>query len=578
MKFETFFDNFDVLAEAPNGVKKLREMILQLAVRGKLVEQDEKDESASTLIKNIKAEKERLVKEKKINNARALPTVDETKIPYNLPKVWEWVRLGDLCHDWGQKKPDVEFTYIDVSAIDKEHGIISDDVQILKPNEAPSRARKIVSKGTVIYATVRPYLLNIAVVDKEIEPEPIVSTAFAVLHPLSGVLNKYLYYYLRSKPFIAFVESEMTGVAYPAINDGKLYLGLVPLPPSNEQHRIVTKVDQLMSLCDELEACQQKKHESHTYLNSAALDRLFAARALDEFTEGWRCISDNFDLLYDVPENVGEFRKAILQLAVMGKLVVQDEKDEPAGVLLKKILAEKERLIKEKKIKKIKPLQTIESEDVPYIAPKGWEWIRLDAICNQITDGTHHTPTYTSTGVPFLSVKDISSGKIDLTNTRYISKEEHEELIKRCKPEFNDVLFTKVGTTGIAKVIDVEVDFSIFVSLSLLKFSKQFCSPYYLELVLNSPFVKAQSKKNTMGVGNKNLVLKYIENLILPLPPLAEQRRIVARINQLMSFCDKLETGLLRSQADSEKLMEAVVGRMLADGDRVEEKIIPDAE
>ncbi|GFO98083.1 type I restriction-modification system,specificity subunit S [groundwater metagenome] len=241
-------DNFDLLYDAPENVGALRQAILQLAVMGKLVAQDTNDEPASVLMEKINAEKERLIKGKKINNVRALPTIDEDEVPYNLPEGWNWVRLGDVCHDWGQKKPDVEFTYIDVSAIDKEHGIISEDVKILKPNEAPSRARKIVSKGTVIYATVRPYLLNIAIVDKEIEPEPIVSTAFAVLHPLSGVLNRYLYYYLRSKPFIAYVESEMTGMAYPAINDGKLYLGLVPLPPSNEQRRIVAKLDQLMSL------------------------------------------------------------------------------------------------------------------------------------------------------------------------------------------------------------------------------------------------------------------------------------------------------------------------------------------
>lgn len=253
MKLKTFFDNFEILASAPNGVQKLRELILQLAVMGKLVEQDERDEPADLLLDTIKMEKERLIKENKINYTRSSPKIEANEIPYEVSKKWQWVRLGDISHEWGQKKPDVEFTYIDVSSIDKERGVISDDTKILQPNEAPSRARKKVSKGTVIYATVRPYLLNIAIVDKEIKPEPIVSTAFAVLHPFSGLLNKYLYYYLRSKPFIAYVESEMTGMAYPAINDGKLYMSLVPLPPSNEQRRIVARVDQLMSLCDELE-------------------------------------------------------------------------------------------------------------------------------------------------------------------------------------------------------------------------------------------------------------------------------------------------------------------------------------
>ena len=167
------------------------------------------------------------------------------------------------------------------------------------------------------------------------------------------------------------------------------------------------------------------------------------------------------------------------------------------------------------------------------------------------------------TGVPFLSVKDISSGKIDLTNTRYISQEEHKQLIRRCKPEFEDVLLTKVGTTGIAKVVDVNAEFSIFVSLALLKFSKHFLSPYYIELVINSPLVKEQSKKNTQGVGNKNLVLKYIKNFTLPMAPSVEQKRIVAKVDQLMNLCNELEAKLIQSQNNSEKLMDAAVSQVL---------------
>ena len=277
MNLKTFFDNFGLLVDTPNGVQKLRELILQLAVQGKLVPQDPNDEPAAVLLGKIKAEKARLVKEKKIKRSRALPPIDVEQIHYDLPKGWEWVHLGDVGHDLGQKKPDMSFTYIDVSAINKEQGIVSNDVNILEPSEAPSRARKLVSKGSVIYATVRPYLLNIAIIDKQFEPEPIVSTAFAVLHPFSGILNKYLYYYLRSKPFIAYVESEMTGVAYPAINDGKLYRGLVPVPPSNEQKRIVAKVDQLMALCDDLESKLKQSQTDGEKLVGAVVAGLIGA-------------------------------------------------------------------------------------------------------------------------------------------------------------------------------------------------------------------------------------------------------------------------------------------------------------
>jgi type I restriction enzyme S subunit len=263
-------DNFDILYSAPENIGKLRQAILQLAVMGKLVPQDANDEPAAVLLERIKKEKERLVKEGKVKKARTTIKINNTEIPYKIPKNWIWVRLADVGHDWGQKKPDIEFTYIDVSAINKEKGIISNDVNILQPNEAPSRARKIVYKGTVIYSTIRPYLLNIAIIDKEFKPEPIVSTAFAVIHPFSIIIAQYLYFYLRSNPFIEYVESQMKGMAYPAINDGQLYQGLVPLPPLNEQKHIVTKVDKLMKLCDELETkLTQTQTEREKIINAA---------------------------------------------------------------------------------------------------------------------------------------------------------------------------------------------------------------------------------------------------------------------------------------------------------------------
>lgn len=232
---------------------KLRQSILQYAVEGKLVPQDSNDEPASILLEKIKVEKEQLVKEGKIKKEKHLPVITENEIPYILPQNWKWVRLKDICYNLGQKTPNSNFTYIDVTAINKDKGIISDDYQILTADKAPSRARKLVKVGTVIYSTVRPYLLNIAIVDKKFTPEPIVSTAFAIMHPYSQIYNKYLYFYLRSKPFIDYVSSKMIGMAYPAINDAQLFMGIMPLPPLEEQKRIVAKVDELMKLCNELE-------------------------------------------------------------------------------------------------------------------------------------------------------------------------------------------------------------------------------------------------------------------------------------------------------------------------------------
>lgn len=234
----------------PQDMKK---SILQYAIQGKLVEQNLNDEPASVLLEKIKAEKEQLIKEKKIKKEKSLPKITEEEKPFEIPDTWEWIRLKDVGYNLGQKKPNKKFSYIDVGSINKELGILGNDINVLEPEEAPSRARKKVDKGTVIYSTVRPYLLNIAIIDRDFEFEPIVSTAFAIIHPFESINNKYIYYYLKSNTFIKYVESQMVGVAYPAINDEKFFKGVIPLPPLEEQKRIVDKIEKLMNYIDRLQ-------------------------------------------------------------------------------------------------------------------------------------------------------------------------------------------------------------------------------------------------------------------------------------------------------------------------------------
>jgi len=558
MNPETFFDKFGMLADVPGGVSKLRGLILQLAVQGKLVPQDPNDEPAAVLLETIKAEKERLVKETKIKKGRLLPPIDQKQIPYELPSGWEWVRLGDVGNDCGQKKPDVKFTYIDVSAINKERGVISDDVDILEPNEAPSRARKLVSEGSVIYATVRPYLLNIAIIDRQFEPEPIVSTAFAVIHPFSGILNKYLYFYLRSKPFIAYVESEMIGMAYPAINDGKLYQGLVPIPPSNEQKRIVAKVDQLMALCDELEARQQKKQEARLRLNSAALDRLLTAHEPAEFANHWQRVCDNFDLLYDNPETVGELRKAILQLAVQGKLVRQDENDEPAAVLLEKIRAEKERLVKEGKIKMSKPLSLLKENDIPFELPFSWIWIQLGEVL-EYNGAQKVSPNEIPDDAWLLDLENIEKDTSRIIE-RTIFKDKESKSTKS-KFEKGDVLYGKLRPY-LNKV--VVADGEGYCTTEIIPLRGYYgIFPKYLMYALKRPDFLEYVNSKTYGVKMPRLGTEDGRKAPFPLPPFEEQRRIVAKVDQLMALCDDLEANLNQQQTDGAKLMRAVVARLV---------------
>ncbi|EOU1140631.1 restriction endonuclease subunit S [Clostridium perfringens] len=261
-------------------------------------------------------------------------------------------------------------------------------------------------------------------------------------------------------------------------------------------------------------------------------------------------------------------KNKILQLAIQGKLVTQNENDEPASVLLERIKKEKEQLISNKIIKKEKPLPEITNQEKLFDLPENWEWCRLNDVCRLITDGTHSTPKYTEKGVPFISVKDLTRGFIDFSDTKFISLEEHKILKKRCNPELEDILLTKIGTTGIAKVIDTTKEFSIFVSVALLKlFNKEIYSKY-IELLINSPFVKMQSEKNTQGVGNKNLVIRCIKSFIIPIPPIEEQKRIVAKVDSLFKLIDELDSNkqdLLQNISDARNkvLQLAIQGKLV---------------
>jgi len=247
--------------------------------------------------------------------------------------------------------------------------------------------------------------------------------------------------------------------------------------------------------------------------------------------------------------------QAILQEAVQGKLGKQDPKDEPASELLKRIKAEKA-----KSGKKEKPLPPIKPEEIPFEIPENWVWCRLGEIAKQINDGTHHTPKYVKEGVPFLSIKDISGGKIDFSNTKFITKEEHLELIKRCNPERNDILFCRIGTLGRPSIIETDIEFSIFVSLGLIKTYFNIYEVRYLKYLLESPLLYYQYQKiKADGIHTPKLNLRDVPNLLIPLPPLSEQKRIVAEIEKQLANTKQLKEHIIANQHATEQLLKALL-------------------
>ena len=229
----------------------MRKSILQAAIQGKLVPQDRADGTAADLLAHLRAERKRLEKQKKLRKQAPLSPLNPAEIPFSIPASWQWVRLGEIVVDHGQTVPVKPFAYIDIGSIDNVHQRLSKEEKVVTPENAPSRARRIVERGDILYSTVRPYLHNACVVDKEFTHPPIASTGLAVMSCLRGVNNRFLFTYLMSPSFDAYANNSgnSKGVAYPAINDSALYQAPIPLPPLAEQERIVAKLEELLPLC-----------------------------------------------------------------------------------------------------------------------------------------------------------------------------------------------------------------------------------------------------------------------------------------------------------------------------------------
>lgn len=504
------------------GIKKLRELILELAVRGLLMPQDPNDEPALELLKKVEAEESRLVNAEAIRKRKVAPKIKDNEKPFVLPSSWAWIRLAEAGHDWGQKTPESDFTYIDVGSINKEQGLVSNP-SVLSADEAPSRARKIVKQGTVIYSTVRPYLLNIAVVNELFDPEPIASTAFAIIHPFTGIEASFVYRYLRSPTFINYVESCQTGIAYPAINDKQFFAGVLPLPPLAEQHRIVAKVDELMALCDQLEQRQEDSVRTHGTLVQTLLGVLTAASERGQFEEAWQRIEANFDTLFTTESSLDQLKQTILQLAVMGKLVVRDQTGGAAPMV------SMEKLVGRKNLKNGLSLS-------PVNGPSDFVCLPLSAMKGDTID--------CSFGKPIEIEPDRAKP--------YLIKEGDVFIIRGNGSK------ERVGVAGMVRACPPNVlfpDLFIRVPLPPAKIDGNF-----FLIAWNSYATREKLESlatTTSGIWKVNQ--GHISECEIPLPPLAEQHRIVAKVDELISLCDRLKGKLATARVTQLNLADSLV-------------------
>ena len=537
MNADRLLANFERVADAPDAIPRLRRLILDLAVQGKLVKQDPNDEPAKELLKRIAAEKARLVEEGKIKKPKVLPAIEDS--PYRLPNTWCWVPIREVTSDHGQCVPQTKFTYIDVTAIDKENGSVANP-KVLQANQAPSRARKVVHRGDVVYSCVRPYLLNIAIIEDAFDPPPIASTAFAVLDGYGLVLPRFQWIVLRSPFMVMHVEEEMRGQAYPAINDTDFARLPFPLPPLAEQHRIVAKIDELMGLCEQMEAAQVEREATRERLAAASLARLNEPDP-ETFHDDARFALDALPALVKRPDQIQQLRRTILNLAVRGKLVEQDPNDEPAEELLRRIGVEKERLVKEKKISQQQvKFQALDLNEISFHLPNSWNWCPATYPCLIISDKGKKIKT-----------KDVvETGKFPVVDQgKMLIRGYHNDANKVIRVKEPIVLFG--DHTRETKLID----FDFIVGADGVKLLQPIYihTPYYFLALQWLPL-------ENRGYGRH---FKLLKASFIPLPPLAEQHRIVAKVDELMGLCDELEENLANGEETRSRLLDAMLAEAI---------------
>ena len=507
------------------NTKALRQKILDLAIHGKLVPQNPNDEGATVLLEKIRAEKAEKIKKGELKADKKDSFIftkecefDEDKlgkcssgtrhkrhyeqfadgsvkdiedeIPFDVPDGWAWCRLTNVAITELGKTLDAKKnkgeSYDYLCALNVKWYTFDFTTMKQIRLEEKEKERYLVRKGDLLICEGGDVGRS-AIWESD---NPIYYQN--ALHRVRFYQNINQYFFLHVLNYyknIGLIDDVSGGVTIKHFTQNSMQKLLFPLPPLVEQERIVSVIKSIFSQIDTLD---QNKSDLQTAINKT--------------------------------------KSKILDLAIHGKLVPQDPNDEPAEELLKRIATSDNR-----------PYKKLSGDEIPFELPKTWIWQKLPDLCSiPITDGTHKTPTYSDkeNGIPFLSSKDVTSGEIDWSKIKYITKELHEELYKRLAPQKNDILLAKNGTTGIAALVKDNTVFDIYVTLALIRPISKIIYPQYLLYIINSQFCKNQFNDHLTGIGVPNLHLVDINKTVIPLPPLSEQQRIVLKIEELFKYTD----------------------------------------
>ncbi|MEI6847681.1 MAG: restriction endonuclease subunit S [Chlorobiaceae bacterium] len=524
---------FDIAFAAPEGIKKLRQLILTLAMQGKLVPQDPNDQPASALLQEIETEKSKMVKAGKFRESKPLPQVNLDGVPHQLPIGWIWVRnsflfnlkKGKVPHDL--QKSEGSIPYLDIEALDK--GNIRRYTNDQKTPQATDKDILVVCDGSrsgLILAGKNGAIgSTLSIIETPLFLQPFVNLIFKA-------------------GYVRF-NSSMKGAAIPHLDIQKLLYEVTGLPPLAEQKRIVARIDQLMARCDELEKLCAERDKKRLTVHISALNRLFEAQGNESFTDAWQFINKHFRELYSVKANVTELRKAILQLGVMGKLVPQDPNDQPASALLQEIETEKSKMVKAGKFRESKPLPQVNLDGVPHQLPIGWIWVRNSFLFNLKKGKVPHDLQKSEGSIPYLDIEALDKGNIRrYTNDQKTPQATDKDILVVCDGSRSGLILA--GKNG-----------AIGSTLSIIE-TPLFLQPF-VNLIFKAGYVRFNSSMK--GAAIPHLDIQKLLYEVTGLPPLAEQKRIVAKIDQLMAMCDELEKQIDATADKQSALLNALMAK-----------------
>jgi len=575
MMLDVFFEKFGLFANAPDAVATMRELVLQLAVQGKLVNQNGSDGNASQLLAAISRERD--VQAKNLRTPNEPASADGYEHAFPVPANWTWTQLGRIALQiqYGYTaSADPTATDIRMLRITDIQNNQVDWSSVPGCRIAPEDAEKyFLSQNDILIARTGGTIGKSFIV-----PHTPVKSVFASylirVTPPSSIAARYLKTILESPLYWMQLRQMSAGTGQPNVNGQALGRLAIPLPPLAEQKRIVAKVDELMALCDRLEEQQQERETRHAALARASLAR---------FTEA--PTPANLEFLfhnsYAIPP--ADLRKSILTLAVQGKLVPQDSRDESAERLFADLELERRQFAEVYNFRS--SCGKVSDKTLPFDVPSTWKWCALSSLFNAITDGDHLPPPKSEDGIAFLTIGNITTGTLKFEGCRFVPDTYYQGLADFRRPKRGDILYTVVGATyGRAALVETDRPFCVQRHIAILKPSQKI-DVEYLMVALRSPLSYEQASESTTGTAQPTIPLGSLRNFAIPLPPIAEQRRIVAKVDELMALVDAIETQLTTARDTADELMQAVVQGLLNGSKRqhspvsiVESVIVPDVK